>query len=79
MLAKCQYTMRPGGIQCRSMLPDVRVRASVNLPARKKRMKTCSRQNSFRQIWPWYNWYPYWVYFHIFDHRIHHIVNVADL
>lgn len=61
-------------------LPDVQVSFGEFAREKKACMKAyTTEQNSFRQIWPWYNWYPYWVYFRIFDREFYHIVNVADL
>ncbi len=60
--------------------PDV----EVNFYEYAKKKKECmvaytTEQNSLKQIWPYYNWYPYWVYFRIFDRDFFRVVDVDRL
>lgn len=61
-------------------LPDVQ----VNFYAYAKKKKDCmlaytTEQNSLKQIWPYYNWYPYNIYFRIFNREFFHVVEVSKL
>lgn len=64
--------------QCDGMpLPN----AQINITDYAKEKKECmlaytTEQNSFTQIWPYYNWYPSWIYFKIFDRDFFRIVDV---
>lgn len=62
-------------------LPDVQV---TFYDRAKKKKKECMRaytteQNSLKQIWPYYNWYPYWIYFGIFNREFYHVVDISRL
>jgi murein endopeptidase len=61
-------------------VPDV----EINFYAEAEKKKEClqaytTEQNSIRKIWPYYNWYPYWIYFRIFDRDFFRVVDVSKL
>lgn len=57
--------------------PDVQINISSYGSRKKKAMQTfSSEQNSIRKIWPYYNWYPSWVYFKIFDRDFFRVIAV---
>lgn len=67
--------------QCTGMpLPTVEI--SISSYASQK--KTCmqaytTEQNSIKKIWPYYNWYPSWIYFRIFDRDFFRVLDVSTL
>lgn len=38
-----------------------------------------TEQNSFKKIWPYYRYYPYWIYFRIFDRDFYKVIDVNNL
>ena len=64
--------------QCRGMpLPNVQVDISSVGAKKKQAMKAyTTEQNSLKQIWPWYNWYPGRIYFSIFDRDFFRVVDI---
>lgn len=61
-------------------LPDV----EVNFYDYARQKKQCllaytTEQNSLKKIWPFYSWYPSWIYFRIFNRDFFHIVDVSQL
>jgi LmbE family N-acetylglucosaminyl deacetylase len=61
-------------------LPDVQ----VNIYSYAKRKKECmqaytTEQNSLKKIWPYYNWYPSWIYFKIFDRDFYRVLDIKNL
>ncbi|HEX6847917.1 MAG TPA: PIG-L family deacetylase [Chitinophagaceae bacterium] len=67
--------------QCNGMpLPDVQIEPGNYAKEKKQVMQAyVTEQNSFKQISPYYNWYPYWIYFRIFDRDFFKIVDVKAL
>jgi N-acetylglucosamine malate deacetylase 2 len=64
--------------QCNgSPSPDVQINIVKYSKQKKAVMKTyITEQNSFRQIWPYYNLYPHWLYFRIFDRDFFRVINI---
>jgi LmbE family N-acetylglucosaminyl deacetylase len=61
-------------------LPDVQVNIYPYARKKKESMKAyTTEQNSLNQIWPYYNWYPSWIYFKIFDRDFFRILDVKEL
>ncbi len=61
-------------------LPDV----EVNIYDHARQKKECmlaytTEQNSLQKIWPYYNRYPYWIYFRIFNRDFFHVIDVSML
>ncbi len=67
--------------QCEGMpLPDVQVEFGEHSKEKKQVMQAyTTEQNSFKKITPYYNWYPHWVYFKIFDRDFYKVVDVSAL
>lgn len=74
MEAKKQY-------QCEGMpLPDVQVDIVSYAKQKNKVMKAyVTEQNSLRKIWPYYNWYPSWLYFRIFNRDFFRVIDILKL
>jgi LmbE family N-acetylglucosaminyl deacetylase len=61
-------------------LPDVQVQIYPYAKEKKEAMQAyTTEQNSLRKIWPYYNWYPSWLYFRIFDRDFFRVVDVSKL
>ena len=61
-------------------LPNVEFDVSPYSGPKKKAMLTyTTEQNSLTQIWPYYNWYPHWIYFKIIDKEYFRIIDVEAL
>ena len=61
-------------------LPDVQVNFYEYAKQKKQAMLTyTTEQNSLQKIWPWYNWYPSWIYFKIFDRDFFKVIDVQGL
>lgn len=61
-------------------LPDVQVNIYPYAKKKKECMKAyTTEQNSLKKIWPYYNWYPSWIYFKIFDRDFYRILDVKQL
>lgn len=61
-------------------LPDVEVNFYEYAGKKKESMLAyTTEQNSLKQIWPYYNWYPYWIYFRIFNRDFFRVVDVSKL
>ncbi len=57
--------------------PDVQVRIFQYAKYRKACMQAyITEQNSFKKLWPYYRWYPWWIYFRIFDRDFFHLVEI---
>ncbi len=57
--------------------PNVQIDISAFAKQKKAAMQTyTTEQNSLKQIWPFYNWYPSWVYFKIFDRDFFRIIEI---
>ncbi len=55
--------------------PDVQVNIAAFGGLKKKAMQSYStEQNSIRKFWPYYNWYPGWIYFRIFNRDFFRII-----
>ena len=67
--------------QCSGMpLPDVQVDITEYARQKKQTMLAyTTEQNSLTKIWPYYNWYPSWLYFRIFDRDFFRVVDVSKL
>jgi LmbE family N-acetylglucosaminyl deacetylase len=67
--------------ECDGMpLPDVQVNIYSFAAQKKASMQAyTTEQNSLKQIWPYYNWYPSWIYFKIFDRDFFRIIDVGTL
>lgn len=67
--------------QCSGMpLPTVKINISSYAQQKKACMQTyTTEQNSIKKIWPYYNWYPSWVYFRIFDRDFFRVLDVSTL
>jgi LmbE family N-acetylglucosaminyl deacetylase len=67
--------------ECDGMpLPDVQVNIYSFAGQKKEAMRAyTTEQNSLKKIWPFYNWYPSWVYFKIFDRDFFKIIEVGKL
>jgi N-acetylglucosamine malate deacetylase 2 len=57
--------------------PDVQIDVSSYGRLKKQAMKAYStEQNSIRKIWPYYNWYPSWIYFRIFNRDFFRVITL---
>lgn len=60
--------------------PDVQFSYGEYSKEKKQVMQAyITEQNSFKQICPYYNWYPHWIYFKIFDRDFFKIIDVSSL
>ena len=60
--------------------PNVQICISGFTKQKKRVLKAyTTEQNSLRKIWPYYNWYPHWIYFRIFDRDFYSVIDVNDL
>lgn len=58
-------------------LPDVAVPITKYARQKKEVMKGyITEQNSLRKIWPYYNWYPSWIYFRIFNKEYFRVITL---
>jgi len=60
--------------------PDVQ----INFTHYARQKKACmlaytTEQNSLKKIWPYYRWYPSWIYFRIFDRDFYRVLDVNAL
>lgn len=61
-------------------LPDVQINIAGNARQKKQTMLAyTTEQNSLTKIWPYYNWYPSWLYFRIFDRDFFRVIDVSKL
>jgi hypothetical protein len=61
-------------------LPDVEINFYDYVRKKKECMPAyTTEQNSIKKIWPYYNWYPYWIYFRIFNRDFYRVVEVNKL
>lgn len=67
--------------QCAGMpLPTVAINISSYARQKKAAMQAyTTEQNSIKKIWPYYNWYPSWIYFRIFDRDFFRVLDVSTL
>lgn len=67
--------------QCDGMpVPDVQFSYGAASKEKKQVMQAyVTEQNSFKQICPFYNWYPHWIYFKIFDRDFFKTIDVSAL
>ncbi|NOT74212.1 MAG: hypothetical protein HOP08_04730 [Cyclobacteriaceae bacterium] len=57
--------------------PDVQFNITANAALKKECMQAyTTEQNSLRQIWPYYHWYPASVYFGIFDRDFFRVIEI---
>lgn len=75
------YTTAMKVYQCDGMpAPDVQVNISKYGKQKKAAMATyTTEQNSLKKIWPYYNWYPAWIYFKIFNRDFFRVLEVNAL
>lgn len=75
------YTEAKKVYQCSGMpLPDVQIDISSYGHKKKAAMQAyTTEQNSIRKFWPYYNWYPSWIYFRIFDRDFYRIIDIEQL
>ncbi|MGC4020719.1 MAG: PIG-L family deacetylase [Cyclobacteriaceae bacterium] len=61
-------------------LPNVQINF-YRFAAQKKEAMTAytTEQNSIKKFWPYYNWYPSWIYFRIFDKDFFRIIDIDSL
>jgi len=60
-------------------MPEPSVQINFYDYARNKKMVIqayTTEQNSLRKIWPYYHWYPAFIYFKIFDRDFFHVVDI---
>ena len=58
--------------------PDVEYDISSFGSEKKRAMMTyTTEQNSLKQIWPWYRFYPAWIYFRIFDREFYRVIDLT--
>ena len=61
-------------------LPDVEFDISdMGREKKKALLAYTTEQNSLKQIWPAYRYYPGWLYFRIFDREFYRVIEVSDL
>lgn len=61
-------------------LPDVQFDISAYAQEKKTAMLAyTTEQNSLQKIWPYYQWYPAWLYFRIFNRDFFRVVDVEKL
>jgi LmbE family N-acetylglucosaminyl deacetylase len=61
-------------------LPDVEFDISEFGNEKKRALQAyTTEQNSLKQIWPSYRYYPGWLYFRIFDREFYRVIEVSDL
>lgn len=61
-------------------IPDVQFSYGETSKEKKEVMQAyTTEQNSFKQICPYYSWYPHWIYFKIFDRDFFKVVDVSSL
>ena len=67
--------------QCDGMpLPDVQINIYPYASQKKEAMVAyTTEQNSLRKFWPYYHWYPSWIYFRIFDRDFFKVIDVDKL
>jgi LmbE family N-acetylglucosaminyl deacetylase len=67
--------------QCNGMPePSVQINISSQAATKKEVMKTYeSQQGPIKKVWPYYNWYPSWIYFGIFNKEYFHVVECNAL
>jgi len=67
--------------RCEGMpLPDVQIDYDDYTKEKKQVMRAyTTEQNSFKQIMPYYSWYPHWIYFKIFDRDFYKVIDVGAL
>ena len=67
--------------QCKGMpLPDVQVNFYPYAKQKKAAMLSyITEQNSLKLIWPYYRYYPSWVYFKIFDRDFFRVITMDEL
>lgn len=59
-------------------LPDVEFDISDFGSQKKQAMLAyTTEQNSLKQIWPWYRYYPGWLYFRIFDREFYRVIELG--
>lgn len=75
------YTEAKKVYQCNGMpLPDVQINFYKYASEKKQAMAAyTTEQNSLKKIWPYYNWYPAWIYFKIFDRDFFRVLDVETL
>lgn len=58
--------------------PDVQVNITRYGALKKKALASYStEQNSIRKFWPYYYWYPSWIYFSIFDRDFFRVITIG--
>ncbi len=61
-------------------LPDVEFDISEYGKEKKQALSAyTTEQNSLKQIWPSYRYYPGWLYFRIFDREFYRVIEVSEL
>jgi LmbE family N-acetylglucosaminyl deacetylase len=67
--------------QCNGMpLPDVQVNISDHAALKKECLLAYStEQNSIKKMWPYYSWYPSWIYFKIFDRDFFRVIEINKI
>jgi len=57
--------------------PDVEINIYGNAKEKKEVMNVYeSQKGNLKKFWPYYNWYPYWIYFKIFDKEYFRVITV---
>lgn len=67
--------------QCDGMPnPSVQIDITLSMDQKKSVMTTYqSQQGPIKKIWRYYNWYPTWIYFSIFDREFFHVIDAAEI
>ena len=67
--------------QCDGMpRPSVQLDISSTSDQKKSVMTTYKTQQSqIKKVWPYYSWYPSWIYFSVFDREFFHVVDIGEL
>ncbi|MEO8088520.1 MAG: hypothetical protein ABI763_17000, partial [Bacteroidota bacterium] len=63
-------------------MPEPDVFVQINDFGNKKKNFMCafeSQKRNIRKVWPYYNWYPSWIYFRIFDKEYFRTLEVKNL
>lgn len=67
--------------QCDGMpTPSVQIDITSAIDQKKTVMTTYkTQQGPIKKVWPYYNWYPGWIYFSVFDREFFHVIDTAEI
>jgi LmbE family N-acetylglucosaminyl deacetylase len=67
--------------QCDGMpLPSIQIDISSSIAQKKSVMNAyVTQKGPIKKVWPYFNWYPGWIYFNIFKYEYFHVVEDSSL